>query len=90
MKRLARRCCIGILSCALPAWCHAQPAAAQAPVSQLEAITVTATRTQADARTLPLSISVIDADRIAQSGVRTVQDLLSAEAGIHVLNSSGS
>ncbi|WP_241136464.1 TonB-dependent receptor, partial [Achromobacter insuavis] len=43
-----------------------------------------------DGRTLPVSISVITAEDIAASSARTMQDLLSTQAGIHLVNTSSS
>ncbi|WZB69283.1 Plug domain-containing protein [Achromobacter xylosoxidans] len=43
-----------------------------------------------DAATLPVAVSVITAEDIAASSARTMQDLLSTQAGIHLLNTSSS
>ncbi|WP_241133389.1 TonB-dependent receptor, partial [Achromobacter insuavis] len=51
---------------------------------------VTAQRVPTDGRTLPVSISVITAEDIAASSARTMQDLLSTQAGIHLVNTSSS
>lgn len=58
--------------------------------TELSPITVTAQRVPSDAATLPVAVSVITAEDIAASSARTMQDLLSTQAGIHLLNTSSS
>ncbi|WP_434632182.1 TonB-dependent receptor [Chromobacterium sp. CV08] len=53
-------------------------------------VIVTASRVPQKVSSLPANVSVITADDIANSTATTVQDVLSAYAGVHVLNSSGS
>ncbi len=78
----------GALACAAPALSAAQQSAPEPP--ELSPVTVTAARVPADGRTLPVSISVITARDIAASSARTMQDLLSTQAGIHLINTSSS
>lgn len=88
MKSRSIRRYAGALLCSAPALSAAQQAATPAP--ELDAITVTAQRVPTDGRTLPVSISVITAEDIAASSARTMQDLLSTQAGIHLVNTSSS
>lgn len=88
MKSRSIRRYAGALLCSAPALSAAQQAATPAP--ELDTVTVTAQRVPSDGRTLPVSISVITAEDIAASSARTMQDLLSTQAGIHLINSSGS
>ncbi len=88
MKSRSIRRYAGALLCSAPALSAAQQAATPAP--ELDSITVTAQRVPTDGRTLPVSISVITAEDIAASGARTMQDLLSTQAGIHLVNTSSS
>ena len=90
MKSRSIRRYAGALLCSAPALSAAQQASAPASPSELDAITVTAQRVPSDGRTLPVSISVITADDIAASSARTMQDLLSTQAGIHLINTSSS
>ena len=90
MKSRSIRRYAGALLCSAPALSAAQQAATPATPSELDAITVTAQRVPTDGRTLPVSISVITADDIAASSARTMQDLLSTQAGIHLINTSSS
>ncbi|MFY2645797.1 TonB-dependent receptor [Achromobacter insuavis] len=88
MKSRSIRRYAGALLCSAPALSAAQQAATPAP--ELDSITVTAQRVPTDGRTLPVSISVITAEDIAASSARTMQDLLSTQAGIHLVNTSSS
>ncbi|AMG37433.1 TonB-dependent receptor [Achromobacter xylosoxidans] len=88
MKSRSIRRYAGALLCSAPALSAAQQAATPAP--ELDTITVTAQRVPTDGRTLPVSISVITAEDIAASSARTMQDLLSTQAGIHLVNTSSS
>lgn len=79
----------GVLACVAPALANAQtPADAQTIIPELNAITVTASRVPVDGRTQPVSISVISAADIAASSARTLQDLLSTQTGISVINTT--
>lgn len=84
MKSRSIRRYAGALLCSAPALSAAQ----QAAPPELDAITVTAQRVPTDGRTLPVSISVITAEDIAASSARTMQDLLSTQAGIHLINTT--
>ncbi|MCV6904825.1 MAG: TonB-dependent receptor [Achromobacter xylosoxidans] len=86
MKSRSIRRYAGALLCSAPALSAAQQAATPAP--ELDTVTVTAQRVPSDGRTLPVSISVITAEDIAASGARTMQDLLSTQAGIHLVNTT--
>jgi iron complex outermembrane receptor protein len=88
MKSRSIRRYAGALLCSAPALSAAQQASAPASPAELDAITVTAQRVPTDGRTLPVSISVITAEDIAASSARTMQDLLSTQAGIHLINTS--
>ena len=86
MNRSALRPCAGALACVLPLLAHAQTPA----VPQLDTVTVTAARVAADTDRLPVSYTVITAEDIAGSSARNVQELLSTQTGIRVLNTTGS
>ena len=73
---------------ALVALACAQAAMANQPVT-LDEVVVTATRGQDKVRELPVNVSVITAQDIANSTARTVQDVLSGLAGIQIRNSTG-
>lgn len=84
MKSRSIRRYAGALLCSAPALSAAQ----QAATPELDTVTVTAQRVPSDGRTLPVSISVITAEDIAASSARTMQDLLSTQAGIHLVNTT--
>lgn len=84
MKSRSIRRYAGALLCSAPALSAAQ----QTPAPELDTVTVTAQRVPSDGRTLPVSISVITAEDIAASSARTMQDLLSTQAGIHQVNTT--
>lgn len=86
MKSRSIRRYAGALLCSAPALSAAQQAATPAP--ELDTVTVTAQRVPSDGRTLPVSISVITAEDIAASSARTMQDLLSTQAGVHLVNTT--
>lgn len=65
-------------------------AALAAEVTRQDEVVVTATRVADKASELPANVTVITAADIASSPARTVQELLSTVAGVHVFNSSGS
>ena len=88
MKARSIRRYAGALLCSAPAIAAAQQTAPATP--ELDTITVTAQRVPTDGRTLPVSISVITAEDIAASSARTMQDLLSTQAGINLINTSSS
>jgi len=48
-----------------------------------DAVIITAPRFEEDARRLPASVTVLDADDIARSGARTLPELLSEQVGIY-------
>ena len=54
-----------------------------------EEVVVTATRFEEKPANLPVNVQVIDAQRIRDSGARTLPELLGLEAGIHTRNNSG-
>ncbi|WZB62982.1 TonB-dependent receptor plug domain-containing protein [Achromobacter xylosoxidans] len=87
MKARTLRRSAGVLLCSAPALAAAQQTPAP---TELSPITVTAQRVPSDAATLPVAVSVITAEDIAASSARTMQDLLSTQAGIHLLNTSSS
>ncbi|MEQ6291305.1 TonB-dependent receptor [Vogesella sp. GCM10023246] len=66
------------------------PAVLAAAVTQLDEVVVTATRVADKASELPANVTVITAADIASSPARTVQELLSTVAGVHVFNRTGS
>src|SRR5690606_28975997 len=87
--RLTRRLA-GTLACVAPALASAQPSPdAAAPVPQLDTVTVTASRVPTDSGRQPVQVSVLTADQIEKSSATTVQDLLSTQSGIHVINMTG-
>lgn len=88
MNRYPCRPLAGALACVLPLLAHAQSPAT--PVAELDTVTVTASRVAADTDRLPIAYTIVTAQDIAGSSARNVQELLSAQAGIHVLNTSGS
>jgi len=75
---------------ALVALACSQAALAATPVTQLDEVVVTASRSPDKVSDLPVNVSVITAADIANSTARTVQDLLSTLAGVHVFNNTGS
>lgn len=75
---------------ALVALACSQAALAAPPVNQLDEVVVTASRSPDKVSDLPVNVSVITAADIANSTARTVQDLLSTLAGVHVFNNTGS
>jgi iron complex outermembrane recepter protein len=78
-----------VLTCVAPALANAQTLAdAQTKIPELNAITVTASRVPVDGRTQAVSIPVISAADIAASSARTLQDLLSTQSGISVINTT--
>ena len=87
MKARTLRRSAGVLLCSAPALAAAQQTPAP---TELSPVIVTAQRVPSDAATLPVAVSVITAEDIAASSARTMQDLLSTQAGIHLLNTSSS
>lgn len=78
-----------VLTCVAPALANAQTLAdAQTKIPELNTITVTASRVPVDGRTQAVSIPVISAADIAASSARTLQDLLSTQSGISVINTT--
>jgi len=59
------------------------------PVSTLEEVVVTATRTEASARSVPVSTSVVTGKEIAASGAETVKDALRYVEGLYVQSYGG-
>lgn len=81
----------GALACTAPLAALAQTAApATSAAPQLDTITVTASRVPTDGRTQPVPVSVIDAADIEASSARTLQDLLSTQSSVHLINNTGS
>lgn len=81
----------GVLACAVPVLTSAQtPSDTQAAIPELDSITVTASRVPVDGRTQPVSITVIRQADIVASSARTLQDLLSTQSGVSLINSSSS
>ena len=60
------------------------------PVSNVDEMVVTASRVPESIKTLPASVTVLTARDIEQSGARTVQQVLSQQAGVHFFSNSGS
>lgn len=89
MKSRPLRRAAGILACAAPALAAGQQEPAQAVTPQLDTITVTASRVPTEARDQPVQVSVLTAEQIRTSSAMTVQELLSTQAGVHVINSTG-
>jgi len=89
MKSPLLRRTAGVLACAVPALAAAQQDPAAAAVPQLDTVTVTASRVPTEARDQPVQVSVLTAEQIRTSSAVTVQELLSGQAGIHVINSTG-
>ena len=67
---LSSACCVALL---LAAPAHGND----------DAVIITAPRFEEDARRLPASVTVLDADDIARSGARTLPELLSEQAGVY-------
>ncbi|OZI27392.1 TonB-dependent receptor [Bordetella genomosp. 7] len=87
-SRLLRRAA-GVM-CAAPAMAAAQQSPSAPPsITQLDPVTVTASRVPLQARDQPVQVSVLTAEQIRTSSAVTVQELLSTQAGIHVINSTG-
>lgn len=87
-SRLFRRTA-GMLACAVPALAAAQQNSPGNAIPQLDAITVTASRVPIEARDQPVQVSVLTAEQIRTSSAQTVQELLSTQSGVHVINSTG-
>ncbi|MCD0504757.1 TonB-dependent receptor [Bordetella petrii] len=80
----------GLLACAIPALAAAQQnKAATADTPELDTVTVTASRVPTETRNQPVQVSVLTAEQIRTSSAMTVQELLSTQAGVHVINSTG-
>lgn len=79
--------------CTLPALAAAQSSPAQTPfpqeVPELQSVTVTASRVPVANGDQPVQVSVLTEAQIARSSATTVQELLSTQAGIHVVNTTG-
>jgi len=63
--------------------------AADVPVTQGPPVVVTATRFDERADTLPVGVTVVTAEEIQRSPVRSMQELLSKFAGIHIRDNTG-
>lgn len=63
--------------------------AVEAPRSDLEEVTITATRTPQAVRDAPTTVTVIDADRIDRELVSDIKDLVRYEPGVSVRNALG-
>jgi iron complex outermembrane receptor protein len=63
--------------------------AADAPVAYGPPVIVTATRFNERPDTLPVGVTVVTAEEIQRSPVRSIQELLSKFAGIHVRDNTG-
>jgi len=85
--RLTRRLA-GTLACAVPVLAAAQQSPDTA-VPRLDTVTVTASRVPTDSSRQPVQVSVLTAGQIEKSSATTVQDLLAAQSGIHVVNMTG-
>ena len=55
----------------------------------LDSVVITATKTEANVRDLPASVSVITADDIARSNVKSVEDILRYQTGFAVKDMGG-
>ncbi|WP_166726936.1 TonB-dependent receptor [Crenobacter cavernae] len=75
--------------CALAFAC-AHAYADTTPEYRGEEVVVTATRVPEKVRDLPANVTVITSKDIANSSARTVQDVLSTVAGVHLINNTGS
>jgi len=83
-RRAALSCRASVLRAAILALCH-QAALAQAePASPLEAVTVSASRSDTRLQEMPLHTSVITQDEIRQSPARTLDQLLRQVGGLQV------
>jgi len=87
-SRLFRRTA-GLLTCAVPVLAAAQQEPAGSAAPQLDTITVTASRVPIGTPDQPVQVSVLTAEQIRTSSAVTVQELLSTQAGVHVINSTG-
>jgi len=65
-------------------------AAAERPVTEGEPVVVTATRFNERPDTLPVGVTVVTAEDIQRSPVRSIQELLSKFAGIQIRDNTGS
>ncbi|CAM4048452.1 TonB-dependent receptor [Bordetella tumulicola] len=78
-----------ILLCTAPTLAVAQQPILTAAIPELSAITVTASRVRTETRDQPVQVSVLTAEQIHTSSAMTVQELLSTQAGVHVINNTG-
>ena len=95
MKSRPFRHAAGVLICAVPALAAAQQSQQQTQTStaaaapELSTVTVTASRVPTEAREQPVQVSVLTQEQIRTSSAMTVQELLSTQAGVHAINSTG-
>ena len=91
MKSRSFRRAASVLMCTVPALAIAQQQQEQTAtdVPELSTTTVTASRVPTDADNQPVQVSVLTAEQIRTSSATTVQELLSTQAGVHVINSTG-
>jgi len=92
MKSRPFRRTANVLMCAVPALAIAQQQTqdqTSSIPSELGTITVTASRVPTEVRNQPVQVSVLTAEQIRTSSAMTVQELLSTQAGVHVINSTG-
>ncbi|ANN79703.1 TonB-dependent receptor domain-containing protein [Bordetella flabilis] len=92
MKPPFTRQCAGLLACLAPIWAGAQqnPASTGAtPVSQLDTVVVTASRTPQVARDVLGDVSVIDRETLESAGQSSLAEVLSRTHGIEYANNGG-
>ena len=90
MKTRLTRGLAATLACVAPALAAAQASPETATsVPRLDTVTVTASRVPTDSRRQPVQVSVLTAGQIEKSSATTVQELLSTQSGIHVVNATG-
>ncbi|CAM3392764.1 TonB-dependent receptor [Bordetella sputigena] len=93
MKPLFTRRSAGLLACLAPMWAAAQqnPAAtaAQPPVTQLDTVVVTATRSPEPLKDVLGDVSVIDRATLESAGQSSLAEVLSRTHGIEYANNGG-
>jgi vitamin B12 transporter len=93
MNPLSTRRCAALLACLVPVWAGAQqnPAdtGAQAPVTQLDTVVVTATRTEQALKDVLGDVSVIDHETLENAGQSSLAEVLSRTHGIEYANNGG-
>lgn len=88
MKYRPFRHAVSVLTCAMPALAVAESVTSPS-TPELSPITVTASRVPTAASDQPVQVSTLTAKQVSTSSAATVQELLSTQAGVQTINSTG-